>query len=140
LVIDNFKAIEHLELDLRPFQVFVGPNDAGKSPSLFEERFERYLPHGDVARTMQLEVHGTCIDGNYEYRICWAAKPSPRLVLESLVVAGKSKFAYRGENADYSALAQQPREFSEIQADLSSFVARFDPRELATPSALGSRI
>ena len=79
LVVDNFKAIEHLELDLRPFQVLVGPNDAGKStilqalellgrstslaitPSsadgstgLFEDRFEQYLPHGDTARTLTL--------------------------------------------------------------------------------------
>lgn len=160
LLIDNFKAIEHLELDLRPFQVFVGPNDSGKStilqaldllgrstvtgisgsPSLFEERFERYLPHGDVARTLKLEVHGTCADGDYSYRIHWTAKPSPRIELEQLVVANESKFANRGEETGWSILSQKAQELPEIQADLRSFVAQFDPKKLAAPASLGSEL
>jgi energy-coupling factor transporter ATP-binding protein EcfA2 len=160
LIIDNFKAIEHLELDLRPFQVFVGPNDSGKStilqalellgrstvsaingsPRLFEERFERYLPHGDVTRTLALEAHGTCADGDYRYRIEWAARPSPGLVSEELIVADKSKLANRGGDTDRSVLSQKVQEFPEIHADLRSFIAQFDPNKLAAPAALGSQL
>ena len=109
LIIDNFKAIEHLELDLRPFQVFVGPNDSGKStilqaldllsrstihaiapPSadkatgLFEDRFERYLPHGDPARTLKLEIRGTCAQGEYSYEIAWESGGAPQITSERL--------------------------------------------------------
>jgi predicted ATPase len=159
LIIDNFKAIEHLELDLRPFQVFVGPNDSGKStilqaldvlgrstaggingsPNLFDERFERYLPHGDISRTMRLDVHGTFADGDYDYRIQWAAKPS-RLVFEELLVADKSKFVNRGEQSDWSTLSQKTKEFPEIHADLRSFVAQFDSKKLSAPALLGSQL
>jgi predicted ATPase len=159
LIIDNFKAIEHLELDLRPFQVFVGPNDSGKStilqaldllgrsttsgisgsPSLFEERFERYLPHGDAARTLKLSVHGSCAGGDYNYQIEWTAKPSPRIAFEQLVVASKSKFVNRGEDGDKSILFRA-HELSEIQADLRAFIAQFDPKKLAAPASLGSQL
>ena len=159
LIIDNFKAIEHLELDLRPFQVFVGPNDSGKStilqaldllgrsttlaidgsPSLFEERFERYLPHGDLARTMKLEVQGTSVDGDYDYRIQWIARPRPRICFEALSIAGVSKFIVPGEQVR-STLSENVHEFSEIQADLLSFIAQFDPKKLAAPALLGSQL
>jgi energy-coupling factor transporter ATP-binding protein EcfA2 len=173
LVIDNFKAIEHLELDLRPFRVFVGPNDSGKStilqaldllgrsttqpiipsspdnsPALFEDRFERYLPHGDVARTLKLEVRGTCADGDYTYQIHWGANPSPQCVFEALIIDGQIKFAFYTN--DPSTLAQRAREdpeidadlhsLPEIHADLRSFMVQFDPKKLVAPAALGSQL
>lgn len=168
LIIDNFKAIEHLELDLRPFQVFVGPNDSGKStilqaldllgrsttsaitpPStdssrpLFEERFERYLPHGDLTRTLKLEVHGRCADGDYSYQIHWVANPSPanrspRIAFEQLTVDGENKFMHRGH--EQSTLSEQGQELSKISTDLRSFIAQFDPWKLAAPASLGSQL
>jgi predicted ATPase len=186
LIIDNFKAIEHLELDLRPFQVFVGPNDSGKStilqaldllsrsttleitpsssnrtgdprvtssamrrpgpelpppPGLFEDGFERYLPHGDVARTMALEIRGTCAEGNYTYRIRWsAAKRSPRFVFEEIIVADKRVLVNSEEQPTRSLLSQKAQEFPEIHAELRSFVARFDPQKLAAHASLGSQL
>lgn len=159
LIIDNFKAIEHLELDLRPFQVFVGPNDSGKStilqaldllgrsttggitgsPILFEEQFERYLPHGDFARTMKLDVHGSCSGGDYDYRIHWAARPS-RIVFEELLVADERKLVDRGEQFHGSTLSQMTSAYPEIQADLRSFIAQFDPKKLASAAQLGSQL
>ena len=166
LIIDNFKAIDHLELDLRPFQVFVGPNDSGKStilqaldllsrsttlaivpsvidgPLLFEDRFERYVPHGDIARTLKLEVRGTCTNGDYSYQIGWAAKPRPELVLEELAVAGTKQFTVPLTNsaADPSILARRAQEFPEIHTDLRSFIAQFDPKKLAAPASLGYQL
>lgn len=161
LVIDNFKAIEHLELDLRPFQVFVGPNDSGKStilqaldllgrsttlaidgtPGLFEERFERYLPHGELARTLKLEVHGTCVDGEYNYQIHWAAVPPLQITFEQLR-SPKGTFAHVRGRYEWltSQLSERASEFPEIHADLRSFTAQFDPKKLAAPAALGSQL
>jgi len=168
LIIDNFKAIEHLELDLRPFQVLVGPNDAGKStilqalellgrstslavtpPSaegatgLFEDRFERYLPHGDIARTLKLEVHGTCAGGDYSYGIAWAARSpqdaSPQIVAEQLECEGAS-FAHAIGAHDWSrsVLSARAGELPELVADLRSFTAQLDPKQLAAPAQLGA--
>jgi predicted ATPase len=159
LIVDNFKAIEHLELDLRPFLVFVGPNDSGKStilqaldllgrsaasaidgpPSLFEDHPERYLPLGDVSRTLQLEVHGTCIGGDdYRYRIGWSAGSSPRLSLEELVIGSEREFLRCDHET--SELSRQARAFPEIHADLRSFTAELDPKKLASPASLGSHL
>ncbi|HWO22524.1 MAG TPA: AAA family ATPase [Kofleriaceae bacterium] len=168
LIIDNFKAIRHLELDLRPFQVFVGPNDSGKStilqaldilgrvstsvieplvagasPSLFEERFERYLPHGDVNRAMHFKVHGTCDEGVYTYHIGLEAKSSsssPHLASEELVVADQTRIAGPGHFRNQSELSRLGARFAGISADLRSFIAQFDPRKLAAPALLGAQL
>jgi predicted ATPase len=169
LIIDNFKAIEHLELDLRPFQVFVGPNDSGKStilqaldvlgrsitsaiapfpgnasPGLFEERFERYLPHGDVSRTMHFKVHGTCTQGVYSYHIGLEAKSSsssPHLGSEELVVAGQTQIdGPKSLIRTQSDLSRHAARFAEISADLRSFIAQFDPKKLAAPASLGAQL
>ena len=164
LIIDNFKAIEHLELDLRPFQVFVGPNDSGKStilqaldllsrsacfaldasPGPFEDRFERYLPHGDLARTLKLEVHGRCADGDYRYQIGWAAKPALRVEHENLFVNGRQEIEesaqFRSTGLNGSKLTQYAHEFHEIRAELRSFVAQFEPSKLTIPASLGSQL
>jgi energy-coupling factor transporter ATP-binding protein EcfA2 len=160
LVIDNFKAIEHLEIDLRPFQVFVGPNDSGKSTilqafdllgrstlahslfapgdatGLFDDRFERYLPNGDTTRTLSLEVRGTYDKGAYSYRIAWSAQPTLRIASERLA-SGQGSFHF-SDNFSRSALSERADELPEIVADLRSFTAQFDPKKLAAPAALGT--
>lgn len=163
LVIDNFKAIEHLELDLRPFQVFVGPNDSGKStilqaldllsrstisplvsaaddiPHLFEERFERYVSHGDLARSLRLDVHGTCSEGNYRYQIAWAGKPSLRIEFEQLASDQVNFTNPRNHAGDVDgSYVLQGQATATITTDLRSFIAQFDPKKLAAPAALAS--
>lgn len=169
LVIDNFKAIEHLELDLRPFQVFVGPNDSGKStilqalellgrsttaailpsspngPFLFEERFDRLLPRGDTDRVLKLEVQGTCDAGEYRYQIGWEAEQTGVAgVVAPLLALEELVIAGRSEltriDGNRSALSHRAVEFSNIRTDLRSFIARFDPQKLAAPALLGSEL
>jgi predicted ATPase len=77
ITIRNYKSLENLTLKMRPFMVFVGPNNAGKSNILdalhflsdlirrgqdaLKERggFDQIVFNGDIHRTISLELHGS---------------------------------------------------------------------------------
>ena len=77
IIVGNYKSIEHLDLQLNPLAVFVGPNNAGKSNILdcflflsdfvktgadaAKKRggFEQIVFNGDLARKISIELQGS---------------------------------------------------------------------------------
>ena len=60
LIIENFKAIEKLEVPLRPFTILVGPNDSGKSTILQALEIASNQPIYEQSHTFRLLTSPQC--------------------------------------------------------------------------------
>src|SRR5258707_14208576 len=96
MTVDNFKAIRHLEVDLAPFTVLIGPNDTGKtsfleavyalaesprsplaecfwSPWRYRELIHKQAPDTQVRFTAELHSAGTNGDhANTDARLAYS--------------------------------------------------------------------
>lgn len=145
-LIQKFRALQKVDVELRPLTVLVGPNDSGKSSFLdaIDKSIHGGFDREDGWRAIQPPDVQLFVDGDRRFTgsVEIFKLPSPGIPMDSQGVAeeprrGAPPLAVDGSNLaaflDY-LLRKDRRRFDQVQAALKRLIPGFEDIAIATPS------